>query len=520
MALPPFRNEPLLDWTVPENRRRILEALDRAESSLGREYPLAIGADRVKTGRCFPSLNPSKVSQEVGVCHAAGHEEVERAVRVAWDAFQTWSRVPPEERAAIFLRAAELLRRRRFDFIAWEVLEVGKTWPEADAEVAEAIDHLEYFARETLRYAEPRELVPFPSELNEMVYIPLGVGACITPWNYPYGIGMGMTLGAIAAGNTVILKPAEDATVVTYLYYELMMDAGLPSGVLNILAGYGEEAGDALVRHPRIRFVGFTGSKEVGKLVYERAAQVAPGQIWLKRVITEMGGKNAAIVDEGTDIEYAVNEIAFAAYGYQGQKCSCTSRVIAVGSTYDAVLECLVERTKQVDVGPARENRFMGPLINQAALDKVLSYIELGKQEARLAYGGRRLSEGVFAEGYYVDPTVFADVLPQARIAQEEIFGPVVAVMRARDFDEALQIANGTEYGLTGSVFTRNPLHMARAKREFHVGNLYINRRSTGAWVGAHPFGGFNMSGTDVKLGGPDYLLAFLQPKLITRRYR
>lgn len=518
--LPPFQNEPLLDFSLEANRTAMLEALAKVESQLGGEYPLIIGGREVRTGRTFKSVNPSRIDQVVGVIHAAGPDEVNQAVEAAWAAFAKWRRVPPEERAALFVRAANILRRRRFEFIAWEVLEVGKTWAEADAEVAEAIDHLEFFAREIFRYAEPARLYPFPSELNEMVYIPLGVVACITPWNYPYGIGMGTTLGAIAAGNTAILKPAEDASVLGTIYYRVMAEAGLPEGVLNIVTGFGEEAGDALVTHPKVNMIVFTGSKEVGTRIYERAARLAPGQIWLKRVVTEMGGKNAAIVDLSADIEYAVNEIAYAAYGYQGQKCSCTSRVIALEQNYDQVVEALVERTRRVDIGPAKENRFMGPLINRDAFEKVSSYFEIGRQEGRLLIGGRRATGGELDLGYYVEPTVYADVDPKARIAQEEIFGPVISVIKARDFEHALEIANGTEYGLTGSVFTLDPAHMARAKEAFHVGNLYINRRSTGAWIGVHPFGGYNMSGTCVKLGGPDYLMAFLQPKLITRRVR
>lgn len=520
MALPEYRNEPFINFSLEENRRRMTEAIAAVEAKLGREYPLIIDGERVRTGRTITSVNPSNREQVIGVCDVAGAAEVDRAVQAAARAFSSWKAVPPQDKAALFLRAGELLRRRRFEAIAWEVLEVGKTWSEADGEVAEAIDHFEFFAREILRYAEPQRLYPFPTELNELRYIPLGVVACITPWNYPYGIGMGMTLGAIAAGNTAILKPAEDASVLATIYYEIMEEAGLPPGVLNILTGYGEEAGDALVTHPGVRLVGFTGSKEVGVSIYERAAKVAPGQIWLKRVITEMGGKNAAIIDSGADLGHAVEEIVYASYGYQGQKCSCTSRVIALPDVYDEVVERLAARTAQIDVGAAKDNRFMGPMINKDGFDKVVGYMKLGPEEGRVIAPGGALTGGEYDAGYYVKPAVFADVAPEARIAQDEIFGPVIAVMKARDFDEAIAIANNTVYGLTGSVFTNNPVNMAKADADFHVGNLYINRRSTGAWIGAHPFGGYNMSGTAVKLGGPEYLAAFMQHKLVTRRVR
>lgn len=520
MTLPQYHNEPLLDFSSEENSRAMQAAIATVEGQFGKEYPLIIDGERVRTDKTLTSVNPSNRKQVIGVCHVAGQGEVDRAVAAATRAFATWRTVPPQDKAALFLRAGEILRRRRFEAAAWEVLEVGKTWGEADAEIAEAIDHFEFFAREILRYAEPQRLYPFPTELNELRYIPLGVVACITPWNYPFGIGMGMTLGAIAAGNTAILKPAEDASVLGTIYYEIMEEAGLPPGVLNIVTGRGAEAGDALVTHPDVRLVGFTGSKDTGIRIYERAARVSPGQIWLKRVIAEMGGKNAAIIDNDADLDYAVNEIAFAGYGYQGQKCSCTSRVIALPDVYDAVIERLAARTNALDIGPAKDNRFMGPMINQVAFDKVNEYFQIGAREGRTVVAGGPLSGNAYDHGYYVSPAVFADVDPKARIAQEEIFGPVIAVMRARNFDDALHIANDTVYGLTGSLFSRNPVNMAKADADFHVGNLYMNRRSTGAWIGAHPFGGYNMSGTAVKLGGPEYLAAFMQPKLVTRRVR
>jgi 1-pyrroline-5-carboxylate dehydrogenase len=516
MALPEFRNEPFTDFSLEPNRQAMRRAIAAVEARMGVELPVVIGDQRISVPDTFESRNPSRKDEVVARAPKATPELVDRAVDAAWRAFSAWRRVPPEEKAALFLRAAELMRRRKFEAAAWMVLEVGKNWTEADADVAEAIDHLEYFAREILRYAEGKPTTPHPQEVSYYTYEPLGVVAVIPPWNFPLAIPMGMALGAIAAGNTVVLKPSSDAPATAYTFLEVMEEAGLPPGVLNLVPGSGGVVGDGLVTHPRVRMVAFTGSREVGCRIYEQAAKVQPGQRWLKRVIAEMGGKNAVVVAEDADLEEAVAAAVVSGYGYQGQKCSAGSRLVVTDRVYPQVLEAFVERVRALEVGPAKDNYPVGPVINERAYRSILDYVEVGKREGRLLSGG----EPGDAAGYYIQPTVFADVDPHARIAQEEIFGPVVAVIRARDFDHALEIANSTEYGLTGAVFTRDPERIARARAEFHCGNLYVNRKCTGALVGVHPFGGFNMSGTDAKVGGPDYLLYFLQPKVTSIKFR
>ena len=516
MALPEFRNEPLTDFSQDPGRAGMTEGLARVGRELGKEFPLVIGADRLRTGSTFTSWNPSAKTEAVARCQKAAEAHVEQAVAAAERAFAAWSRVPAEERAAILLRAADVLRRRKFWAAAWQVYEVGKNWAEADADVAETIDFMEYYAREALRWARGHETVPHPQEWSALTYVPIGVVAVIPPWNFPLAIPAGMTTAAIAAGNTVVMKPSSDSPANAYVLHEVLEAAGLPEGVLNIVTGSGSEVGDPLVLHPRVRMVAFTGSKEVGIRIYGQAAQVAPGQVWLKRVIAEMGGKNALIVDESADLEEAVAAAVVSGYGFQGQKCSAGSRLVVHERRYREVLDAFAARVRDLRVGPAKDNFPIGPVINERARQTIMEYIGIGKREGRLVAGG----EPGDGEGFFVQPTAFADVDPRARIAQEEIFGPVVAVIKARDFDHALEIANGTEFGLTGAVFTRAPEHIARARREFMVGNLYINRKSTGALVGVHPFGGFNMSGTDAKAGGPDYLGYFLQPKVVAIKHR
>ncbi|MGQ0570210.1 MAG: L-glutamate gamma-semialdehyde dehydrogenase, partial [Armatimonadota bacterium] len=483
---------------------------------LGKEFPLVIGEERIRLDAKFTSWNPSAKTQAVAVCQKATAHHADQTVQVAERAFTSWSRVPAEERTAVLLRAADILRRRKFWAAAWQVYEVGKNWSEADADVAETVDFLEYFAREVLRYARGHDMAPHPEEFSEYKYIPIGVVAVIPPWNFPLAIPSGMASAAIAAGNTVVMKPSSDSPANAYVLQEIMEAAGLPSGVLNIVTGSGGEVGDPLVTHPRVRMIAFTGSREVGVRLYAQAAQVAPGQIWLKRVIAEMGGKNAMIVDENADLDDAVAAAVAAGYGFQGQKCSAGSRLVVHERRYREVLDAFAAQVRALKIGPARENFPAGPVINARAQQTIMEYVTVGKREGRLVAGG----EPGDGEGHYVQPTAFADVDPQARIAQEEIFGPVMAVIKARDFDHALAIANGTEYGLTGAVFSRTPEHLARARQEFHCGNLYLNRKCTGALVGVHPFGGFNMSGTDAKTGGPDYLGYFLQPKVVSLRHR
>lgn len=517
MGLPEYRNEPFVDFSQPQIRAAMEEGLRRVEGQLGREYPLWIGGREVAgRGPTFASTNPSKPSQVIGTFHTPDEAQIDEAVQVATEAFRRWREVPPEERSVIFMRAAQMMRRNRYDYLAWLILEVGKNWVEAEAEVAEAIDHFEWNAREILKFSQPQPVAAFPGEFNQMIYIPLGPGVVIPPWNYPYGIAMGMSLAAIAAGNTVILKPASDAAALGHVYARLMKEAGLPDGVLNVLPGSGGRVGEALATHPGVRWVGFTGSKEVGCHLYRLAAEVRPGQRWLKRVLAELGGKNAAIVDTDSNLEYVADQVIAGAFGYQGQKCSATSRVVIVGDRYGRFIDMLAERIAALSIGPARENAAVGPLINRGALQRVQEYVRLAHREGRHVVGGEVLAD---RDGWMMRPALFADVDPGARVAQEEIFGPVLVAIRASSFEQAVDIANATEYGLTGSVFTLDPLKIAYAKKYFHAGNLYINRKTTGAWIGAHPFGGYNMSGTDAKLGGPDYLLYFLQAKTISERY-
>ena len=421
-----------------------------------------------------------------------------------------------EERAALLLQAAELIRKRKFEFCAWLTYEVGKNWVEADADVAETIDFLEFYAREALRLAGATTPIQLPGERNQLLYIPLGVCAVIPPWNFPFAIMAGMTAAAIVTGNTVILKPSSESPTIAARFLDVLEEAGMPPGVVNFCPGSGSTFGNAIVEHPKTRLIAFTGSKDVGLDIHARAAQTKKGQVWIKRTILEMGGKDSIIVSADCDLDAAVAGVVAAAFGFSGQKCSACSRAIVEDSVYDVFLERLRERVETLRVGDPAGNANMGPVVNRSAMDTILSYIEIGKGEGRVLTGGHAVAtpEG----GYYVEPTVIADVAPTARIAQEEIFGPVLAVIRARDFDHALEIANNTEYGLTGALYSGSREKLERARLEFFVGNLYLNRKCTGAMVGAHPFGGFNMSGTDSKAGGPDYLLLFTQAKSVAEK--
>src|SRR5712692_8252699 len=513
-AKTPFKNEALTDFTRPENRQAQGEALEQVKSELGQTYPLIIGGEKIFNKETFASVNPSQPDQVIGYFARASVEQADEAVKAAAAAFETWKRVPAEERAGYLFAAADLLKQRRFYVNAWMIYEVGKSWPEADADTAEAIDFLEFYAREMVRLAEDHPLVKIEGEDNELVYIPLGVGAVIPPWNFPVAIMVGMTSASFVTGNTVVLKPSSTSPMIAWQFMRILEDVGLPAGVVNFLTGSGSIIGDALIEHPMVRFIAFTGSRDVGLRINELAAKPRKGQRWLKRTILEMGGKDAVVVDETADLNAAAEGIVASAFGFQGQKCSAGSRAIVVEQVYDQVLQKVIEKTKQLKVGDVTQaDTHMGPVVDENALKKITDYIEIGKHEGRLAAGG-----GHHGPGYFIEPTVFADVDPHARIAQEEIFGPVLTVIKAKDFDEALHIANDTEYGLTGSLYSKDEKHIERAKQEYFVGNLYFNRKSTGALVGVHPFGGFNMSGTDSKAGGSDYLLLFTQAKAISAR--
>jgi 1-pyrroline-5-carboxylate dehydrogenase len=519
MKPPKFKNEPYTDWSKPANRKKQEDAIAALEARLGTEYPNIIGGEEVHSQEKFQSLNPSNPRQVVGLFQKGTADDAVRALDVAWNTFETWSKVSPEKRAGYLFKGAKLMRKHRFELNAAEVLEVGKTWPEADADVAEAIDFLEFYGREMLRYSNAKTAIQFPGEKNFLDYIPLGVGVIIPPWNFPLAILAGMTSAAVVTGNTVVLKPSSDSPFIGYKFMEIMDAAGLPPGVINFVAGPGGAVGDTLVTHPKTRFVAFTGSKEVGIHINEEAAKVRNGQIWLKRVIAEMGGKDSIIVDrEVPDLDEAAAGVIVSAFGFQGQKCSACSRVIVDEKIYEKFLDLLVKRAESITVGEAKElSNYMGPVVNKGSMEKIMRYIEIGQQEGgKLVAGGTR----EYGEGYFLRPTIIADVDPKATIAQEEIFGPVLAVIKARDFDHALEIANNTEFGLTGAVYTKDKKKLEKAKREFHVGNLYLNRKCTGAMVGAHPFGGFNMSGTDSKAGGQDYLQLFLQAKSVAEKVK
>ena len=515
MALPEFRNEPPTDFSNPANAAAMERALAEVKTQFGRTYPLIIGGERITTAETIASRNPANPSEVVGYVASATVELANRAIEVANETFTSWRKVPAEQRADYLFKAAAEMRRRKFELAAWMVYEVSKSWVEADADIAEAIDFCEFYGREMLRLAGPQPVNQLPGERDQFVYIPLGAGVAIPPWNFPAAIMVGLVVAPVVAGNTIVLKPASTSPVIAAKFVEILEQVGLPPGVVNYLPGPGSSVGDALVDHPKTRFIAFTGSKEVGLRIFERAAKLQPGQKWLKRTILEMGGKDTIVVDETADLDAAAEGIVVSAFGFQGQKCSACSRVVAVEAIYDQLLGKVVERARRLTVGdPARRDTFMGAVIDDKALAKIRQYIEIGKQEGRLVLGGETASDG----GYFVPPTIFADVKPDARLAQEEIFGPVLAFIKAKDFDEALAIANNTEYGLTGGVYSRDRARLERARDEFHVGNLYFNRKITGAIVGVHPFGGFNMSGTDSKAGGRDYLLLFLQGKSIAEK--
>jgi len=511
-----FVNQPFTDFKAPDNARAMRAALESVAGQLGHEYDLIIGGRRLRTENKIRSLNPARPEQVVGVHQKAGAEHAEQAMEAALHAFESWSRASAKARASLLLGAAEIIRHRKFEFMAWLTYEVGKNWAEADADVGETIDFLEFYAREALRLSEAKPPIQYPGEHDELLYIPLGVGAVIPPWNFPFAIMAGMTAASVVTGNTVILKPSSDSPTITAKFVEVLEEAGLPNGVVNFCPGSGATFGNAIVEHPKTRFIAFTGSKAVGLEIHERAAKTRPGQIWIKRTILEMGGKDSILVCADADLDAAVEGVVASAFGFSGQKCSACSRVIVEAPVYELFTERLRERVARLTVGDPSTNPNMGPVINKATLDSILGYIETARNQSRLLVGGNAVQTA--DGGYFLEPTVFADVAPDAVIAQEEIFGPVLAVIKTDSFEEGLQIANNTEYGLTGALYTADRGRLNLAKREFHVGNLYFNRKCTGAMVGAHPFGGFNMSGTDSKAGGPDYLLLFTQAKSVAER--
>ncbi|MBY0546348.1 MAG: L-glutamate gamma-semialdehyde dehydrogenase [Candidatus Obscuribacterales bacterium] len=516
-ALPVFRNEPFTDFSKPENEKVMKEALKTVRGQLGRQYPLVINGEKIETTDWIVSTNPSAPGEVIGKFSKATKDHAEKAMQSALIAFESWKKVAPEDRAQYLFKASKIMQDRKYELAAWLILEIGKNWAEADADVAEAIDFCEYYGREMLRLANPAPLVPVEGEKNVLRYIPLGVGIVIPPWNFPLAILVGMTTAAIVSGNTVVLKPSSDTPAIAYQFIKIMEEVGLPKGVLNFVPGPGAAVGDYLVGHPKTRFIAFTGSKEVGLHINELAAKTPKGQLWIKRVVAEMGGKDSIIVDKDTNLDVAADGIVAAAYGFSGQKCSACSRAIIHKDVYDQVVEKVVERTNKLIVNtPEDRGTNMGPVASKSAFEGILEYIEIGKKEGRLLAGGK--VKETAEKGFFIEPTIIADVSPTARIAQEEIFGPVLAMIKAESWDDALAIANNTEFGLTGAAYTNSREKLDQAAEDFHCGNLYLNRKCTGALVGVHPFGGFNMSGTDSKAGGPDYLFLFTQGKVVTEK--
>ncbi len=514
MAIYTYKTEPLVDFSKKENQEMFKKGLKKV-GEYEKNYPLIIGGKRIETGQLVKSYNPSNHQELIGSIHQAGIKEAEEAMEVALDTFKTWSKVDPKVRADVLFKTAAIIRRRKFEFSALLTKEAGKPWIEADADTAEAIDFLEFYGRQMLELGsiDNKVLSRRNIERNEYRYIPLGVGAVITPWNFPLAILTGMTTAAVVSGNTVLLKPASTTQIIAYKFVEVLEEAGLPAGVVNFVPGKGSEIGEYIVNHPKIRFISFTGSKNVGASIYEKAAKVQKGQIWLKRVIAEMGGKDAIVVDSDIDTELAADAIVKSSFGFSGQKCSACSRAIIHQDVYDEVISKVVEKTKALTIGdPYDFSNYMGPVIDEKAFERLSEYIKIGANEGKIVAGGK-VDASV---GWFVEPTVIIDVDPFARIMQEEIFGPFVAITKVKDFNEAIEVANNTEYGLTGAVISNNRVHLEKAREEFHVGNLYFNRKCTGAIVGYQPFGGFNMSGTDSKAGGPDYLILHMQGKTIS----
>jgi len=512
----PFVNEPFSNFDDPAVAAKMQQAIERVRAALGREYPLVIDGQKIMTREKIASIDPSNPDTVVGRVAEGNSKHAEAAMQAALKAFESWRNVAAEERASYLFKAAKIIRDRKFDYAAWMVFEVGKNWAEADGDVAETIDFLEFYGREALRLAGEQPITRIEGEDNALVYIPLGVGAVIPPWNFPMAIMAGMTSAAFVTGNTVVLKPSSDSPVIAAKFIEVLEEVGLPAGVVNYVPGGGAEVGEYFVTHPKTRFIAFTGSKQVGLHINEEAAKARKGQLWIKRAVLEMGGKDSIIVDEDANLDEAAKGVVAAAFGFQGQKCSACSRAIVHEKVYDTFVTKLIPLVNAIKQGSPAENHFMGPVVSERAMDKILGYIEAGKSEGELLAGGTRAA----GSGYFIQPTVFGDVPRDASISLEEIFGPVLALVKAKNFDDALAIANNTEYGLTGALYSNNREHLERARRDFHVGNLYFNRKCTGALVGVHPFGGFNMSGTDSKAGGRDYLLLFTQAKSMSEKVR
>lgn len=517
-TLDEFRNEPFVDFSQAENAEAMRAAIEKVSTDFGKEYPILIDGEKITLEQKFQSFNPANKTEAVGTFSegdADAQNLVNKAIDAASEAFKTWKKVPAAERAEYCFKAAKIIRDRKHEFSAVMVMEVAKTWAEADGDTAEAIDFLEFYGLEMLRWAEKQPITPYAGEDNRFTYIPLGVGAIIPPWNFPLAIMAGMTMAAVVAGNTVVLKPSSDSPLIAAKFIEVLEEVGLPKGVVNFITG-SAQTGEAMVTHPKTRFISFTGSKQVGLHINEEAAKTREGQIWIKRVVAEMGGKDAIVVADDADIDAAALGAVQAAFGFQGQKCSACSRLIVDEKVHDELIAKVIEHTNKLKVGsPTEGDTNVAAVINKKSFDKTLEYIQKGVADGGTIVAG---GTGDDSNGFFIQPTVIDNVAPGATIEQEEIFAPVLAVIKARDYDHALEIANDTEFGLTGAVYSASQERLEQARRDFHVGNLYLNRKCTGALVGVHPFGGFNMSGTDSKAGGREYLLQFMQGKSVSQK--
>ena len=511
-----FQNFPFVDFTIEAEREAYPAAIAKVRQSLGRKFPLFINGQEVETADTLDSYNPANPDEIIGTVCQAGIAEVDQAIESASEAYLSWRDVAPVERAEVLLKAAQYLKDNIHDLCAVQILEVGKQWDQAQADVAEAIDFLEYYAREMIRLGEPRRMGHAPGEMSHLFYQGKGVAAVIAPWNFPLAISVGMVSAAIVSGCPVVYKPAGISSCVGHGLVDMWKAAGLPDGVFNYCPGRGSVMGDHLVDHPDVSVIAFTGSMEVGLRIQERAAKVQPGQQQCKKVIAEMGGKNATIIDDDADLDEAVIGVLYAAFAFQGQKCSACSRVVVLDSIYDRFIERLTEAAESVKLGPSENPaNYMGPVVDKAAQENVLRYVKIAEEEGNVLVKHEVSDDLKATGGCYVPLTIVDGITKEHRIAQEEVFGPVLAVMRARDMDEAIDIANSTRFALTGAIYTRSPAHLEKASRDFRVGNLYLNKPSVGALVERHAFGGFKMSGVGSKAGGPDYLLQFMDPRLV-----
>lgn len=517
-----YRPAEFIDFTQSENIKAYEAALKKVRKELvGHYYKLVIDGEYVDTKEKLESVNPCNTKEIVGTTAKATKKDAEKAMKGAWKAFEDWKTWSMDARARILLKAAAILKRRRLEACALMSLEVGKNYAEADVEVAECIDFLEYYARTAMKYDGfgAAETTWYEGEENGLMYIPLGVGVSISPWNFPCAIFVGMFAAPLVVGNCMIVKPAEDSGLIAGFMVDIMLEAGLPPGVLQFLPGVGKEVGEHLTTHAKTRFVSFTGSRAVGLHINEVAAKIQPEQKWIKRVIMELGGKDGMIIDETADLDNASTAAVQGAFGFNGQKCSAMSRLIVVDEVYDEVINQVVDKTKKLVMGTGEDNANVTAVINEPSFEKIKGYLKIAPKEGKVLLGGKAPGKCDGKKGHYVEPTLVGDVKRDARLAQEEIFGPVVAIIRAKDWQDALDIANSTEYGLTGGVCSGSRERLEQARAEFEVGNLYFNRKITGAIVGVQPFGGYNMSGTDSKAGGPDYLTNFLQLKTVTERW-